>query len=155
VLAEVRRNQSRQTASRADVADQVMAGTQRARMGPVIQRRSVMAIARQLSVGANGKDLGLTPLEKQVIALVLAGYTSKESGQKIGVSERVVRQNLREIFAKFGVSNRFELVLFALHRDLVDPIQISPRATERRLGQTPRTRRMQGVSSSLARETWF
>jgi len=114
-----------------------------------------MAIARQLSVRANGKDHGLTPLEKQVIALVLAGYTSKESGQKIGVSEHVVRQNLRDIFAKFGVSNRFELVLFALHHDLVDPIQISPRATERRLSQTPRTRRMQGVSSSLARETCF
>jgi DNA-binding CsgD family transcriptional regulator len=114
VLAEVRRNQSRQTASRADIADQAMAGTQRARMGLVMQRRS-MAIPRQLSVGANGKDHGLTPLEKQVIALVLAGYTSKESGQKIGVSEHVVRQNLRDIISKLGVSNRFELVLFALY----------------------------------------
>lgn len=112
-----------------------------------------MRIKRRLSVGANGKDLGLTPLEKQVIALVVAGYTTKESRQKIGVGERVVRQNLRDIIAKLGVSNRFELVLFALDHDLVNPIQMSPRATERRLSQTPRTRRMQGVSSSLARET--
>jgi len=110
-----------------------------------------MAIARQLSVRANGKDHGLTPLEKQVIASVLAGYTSKESGQKIGVSDHVVRQNLRDIISKLGVSNRFELVLFALHYHLVDPIPISPRATKRRLSQAPRTRRMQGMSYSWAR----
>lgn len=125
VLADVRRNRSRQTASRADMADQIMAGTQRARMGLAAQRRSVMAIARDLSVGANGNDHGLTPLEKTIIALVLAGYTSKETGQRIGISGHRARQNLGNIIAKLGVSNRFELVLFALHNHLVDPIQIS------------------------------
>lgn len=106
--------------------DQFLAGTQRAMIGLVIQRRSVKAIARQFSVRANGKDLGVTPLEKQVIALVLTGFTSKESGQRIGVSEHVVRHNLKDIIAKLGVSNQFELVLFALHHDLVDPAQMSP-----------------------------
>jgi DNA-binding CsgD family transcriptional regulator len=77
-----------------------------------------MPIATRVSAGANGKDSGFTPLEKQVVALVLAGYTIKESGERIGLSERSVRRHLRDIMAALGVSNRFELVLCALHDDL-------------------------------------
>jgi DNA-binding CsgD family transcriptional regulator len=94
------------------------------------------SIARQRFIEPNGKKFSLTPLEKQLIALVLAGCTSKESACRIGVSEHSVRQHLRDIIAKLGVSNRLELVLFALHRHLIDPVQISPFVTEVRLSQT-------------------
>jgi len=79
-----------------------------------------MPNARQVSVGPNGKDRGFTPLEKQVVALVLAGCTIKESGERIGLSEQRVRHHLRDIMAALGVSNRFELVLCVLHDDLID-----------------------------------
>lgn len=94
------------------------------------------SIARQRFIEPNGKNFSLTPLEKQIVALVLAGYTSKESGQRIGVSEHSVRQHLRDIIAKLGVSNRLELVLFVLHHHLIDPVQISPCVTEVRLSRT-------------------
>jgi len=79
-----------------------------------------MPIARQVSAGANGKERGITPLEKQVVALALAGCTIKESGERIGLSEQRVRHHLRDIMSTLGVSNRFELVLCALHHRLID-----------------------------------
>ena len=97
-----------------------------------------MSIARQLSVGTNRKDFHLSPLEKQVVALALAGYTSKESAHRIGLGEHSLRQHLRNIMGKLGISNRFELVLFVLHHHLTHPIQIPPRVTEKRLSKTPR-----------------
>lgn len=129
---------------------------QRARMKPVTQRRRITPIAKQLSMGANGKDFDLTPFEKQVIALIFSGYTSKESGQRIGVSEQSVRQHLRDIMGKLEVSTRLELVLFAFHYHVIDPVQISPQVTEKRLRQThSRTRRIQALNSSMARRTGF
>lgn len=86
-------------------------------------------------VEQKGKKFGLTPLEKHIIASLLAGYTSKESGQKIGVSQSCVRRRLRGIIAKLGVANRLELVLFALHHHLIDSAQISPRVSEIRISQ--------------------
>jgi len=80
-------------------------------------------IVRQTFIEPNGKNFCLSPLEKQIIALVLAGYTSKESGQRIGVSASTVRHHLRGIIAKLGVANRLELVLLARHLDLVGPLQ--------------------------------
>ena len=90
-----------------------------------------MTSPRLRCVEAKMKDFGLTPLEKQIIALVLAGYTTKESGQQIGVSGYSVRQHLRRVMAKLGVTNRLELVLFALHYDLIDLVQKSPRRSPR------------------------
>ena len=79
-----------------------------------------MPIARQVSAGANGKDRSLTALEKQVVALALAGCTIKESGERIGLSEQRIKRHLRDAMAALGVSNRFELVLCVLQDGLID-----------------------------------
>lgn len=96
-----------------------------------------MVTARQTSEREDNIDLHLTPLEKQVIALALAGFSSKETAQRIGVSDLQIRKLLRDITAKLGVSNQLELVLFALHHQLITPIQIIPRLAEETLGQAP------------------
>jgi len=109
------------------------------RFAPSVRRRA-MATSEP-----NGKNLSLTPLEKQIMALVLAGYTSKESGQIIGVSRPSVRHHVRSIMAKLGVANRLELALYALHHHLIVPVQIlprkSPRVIEARLSRTLRAKR--------------
>jgi DNA-binding CsgD family transcriptional regulator len=74
----------------------------------------------QISVGASGKDLGLTPLEKQAIALNLAGYSHQESTERLGISQQDLRLQLEGICNKLRVSNQFELLLFALYHQLVD-----------------------------------
>jgi DNA-binding CsgD family transcriptional regulator len=74
----------------------------------------------------NRKDFGLIPLEKQVIALAVAGYSSAESATIIGISEPAIRLHLTGICGKLRVTNQFELILFALHHQLIDTLEISP-----------------------------
>jgi DNA-binding NarL/FixJ family response regulator len=69
-----------------------------------------------------GRPFGLTARELEVTATVVAAYTNKDIAQKFSISERTVKNHLTNIFDKLGVSNRLELVLFALkHR----PTEIS------------------------------
>lgn len=74
----------------------------------------------------NRKDFGLIPREKQVIALTTAGYSSAESATIIGISEPAIRLHLTSLCDKLGLSNQFELILFALHHQLIDTWETSP-----------------------------
>jgi DNA-binding NarL/FixJ family response regulator len=70
--------------------------------------------------GAERKPFGVTPRELQVIARVVAGYTNKDMASEFSISEQTVKHHLTNIFNKLGVSNRLELVLFAIAHKLVD-----------------------------------
>ena len=85
-----------------------------------------MPNAGLLSVEINWNDFGLIRLERQVIALIVAGYSSEEAAKRIGVSEPATRLHIACICDKLRVSNQFELVLFALHHQLADMEEISP-----------------------------
>jgi len=74
----------------------------------------------------NRIDFGLIRIEKQVIALAAAGYSSREAAQRMGISAPAIRLHITRICDKLRVSNQFELVLFALHHQLVDIEEISP-----------------------------
>jgi DNA-binding CsgD family transcriptional regulator len=63
-------------------------------------------------------DFGLTARERQVIALVCSGYTNKDLARELGISVHTAKYHLATVFDKLGVSNRLELVLFALHNEL-------------------------------------
>ena len=65
------------------------------------------------------QHLGVTPREVQIIALIVAGYTNKDLAQKLGISENTAKHHLTNIFNKLGVSNRLELVLYAIDHQLV------------------------------------
>ena len=65
------------------------------------------------------RDFGLTPREMQVIPLIAAGYTNKDLAQKLGITEHTAKHHLTNIFDKLGVSNRLELVLFAINHQLI------------------------------------
>jgi two-component system, NarL family, nitrate/nitrite response regulator NarL len=66
------------------------------------------------------QHLGLTPREMEVIALIVAGYTNRDLAQKLNISEHTAKHHLTNIFDKLGVSNRLELVLYAIDHQLVD-----------------------------------
>jgi two-component system, NarL family, nitrate/nitrite response regulator NarL len=65
------------------------------------------------------KTFGLTPRELEVIEVIHAGYTNKDIAQKFSISEGTVKHHLTSIFDKLGVSNRLELVLFAVEHQLI------------------------------------
>jgi DNA-binding NarL/FixJ family response regulator len=57
----------------------------------------------------------MTPRELQIVALICEGLKNKEIAHQLGTKEQVVKNYLRSIYAKAGVSDRLELALFTVH----------------------------------------
>lgn len=72
--------------------------------------------------GPTRQNFGLSPREIQVVAAIAAGYSNREIAHKLSLSEQTVKHHVTNIFDKVGVSNRMELVLFAVSHKLVDDI---------------------------------
>ncbi len=64
----------------------------------------------------------LTLREKHVIACLMQGFPNREISQRLAIAEQTVKNHLRSIFDKVGVSDRLELVLYALHHKLELPL---------------------------------
>jgi two-component system nitrate/nitrite response regulator NarL len=91
----------------------------------VIQALRRLAPARNSAV--NRRDFGLTPREKQIIALIGAGYTNKDLAKELGISENTAKHHITNIFDKLGISNRLELLLFATEHRLINDESPAPR----------------------------
>ena len=68
----------------------------------------------------------LTPREEQVVALVAEGMSNRDVSNELSLSEHTVKKYLFRIFDKLGVSNRVELVLYAVHHGDTRPVQWLP-----------------------------
>lgn len=66
------------------------------------------------------QHLSPTDREMEVIGLIVAGFTNKDLAQKLKISENTAKHHLTNIFNKLGVSNRLELVLYAIDHHFVD-----------------------------------
>jgi DNA-binding NarL/FixJ family response regulator len=64
----------------------------------------------------------LTQREKCVIACLMQGFPNREIARCLSVAEQTVKNHLRSIFDKVGVSDRLELVLYAIHQKLDLPL---------------------------------
>jgi DNA-binding NarL/FixJ family response regulator len=78
------------------------------------QHSNVTSILAQDSVGARVRDR-LTPKEIQIVALIVQGYKNKLIASQLGTKEQVIKNYLRSIYDKTGVSDRLELALFTIH----------------------------------------
>ena len=70
------------------------------------------------SVGARVRDR-LTPKEIKIVALIVQGCKNKEIAHRLGNAEQVIKNQLRSIYTKAGVSDRLELALFAIHQPVL------------------------------------
>jgi len=61
---------------------------------------------------------GLTPREREIAALVGQGYRYREIAEMLSISEQTVKNHLRNMFHKLGVSDRLQLALYAIHHNL-------------------------------------
>lgn len=64
----------------------------------------------------------LTRREKNVIACLVQGFPNREISQRLSIAEQTVKNHLRSVFDKVGVSDRLELVLYVLHHKLDLPL---------------------------------
>jgi DNA-binding NarL/FixJ family response regulator len=68
-------------------------------------------------INAKGEGV-LTSRENQVVNLVAEGISNREIAEQLSIKENTVKKSLLRIYDKLGISNRVELVLYALtHRD--------------------------------------
>ena len=70
------------------------------------------------AVGARVRDR-LTPKEMQIVALIVQGCKNKDIACQLNTKEQVIKNYLRSIYDKTGVSDRLELALFTLHHRLL------------------------------------
>jgi DNA-binding NarL/FixJ family response regulator len=69
----------------------------------------------------------LSSKELAIIGCVTQGMRNKEIAYKIGTTEQVVKNYLRKIYDKLGVSDRLELALYCLHHQLLkQPVVLQP-----------------------------
>jgi DNA-binding NarL/FixJ family response regulator len=61
----------------------------------------------------------LTPKELKILGLILQGYKNREIAEELKNSEQVIKNYLRSIFDKTGVSDRLELALFTMHHKIL------------------------------------
>lgn len=69
----------------------------------------------------------LSPRQLEVLLLVAYGFTSREIGERLGVTEETVKTHLRWIFGRLSARNRAHAVGIG-YRDGLLPIDAHPPA---------------------------
>jgi DNA-binding NarL/FixJ family response regulator len=79
-----------------------------------VQRSNITTMQSADNVGTRARDR-LTPKEMQIVALIVQGCKNKDIATQLGTKEQVIKNYLRSIYDKTGVSDRLELALFTIH----------------------------------------
>ena len=61
----------------------------------------------------------LSKKELAIISCITRGMRNKEIAYQIGTTEQVIKNYLRKVYDKLGVSDRLELALYCLHHELL------------------------------------
>lgn len=86
-------------------------------------RATIANVLTQMSRGRTNdpeaeKIASLSPREREIIGLVGAGLKNQQIAHRLSLSETTVRHHLTSIFAKLGVSDRLELIIYAYQHNL-------------------------------------
>jgi DNA-binding CsgD family transcriptional regulator len=81
----------------------------------LLARRARITLAPEPVAGSDaahsaapGQELGLTPREREVLALVAEGHTNRQIADTLFISEKTASVHVSNILAKLGVTNRAE-----------------------------------------------
>jgi DNA-binding NarL/FixJ family response regulator len=66
-------------------------------------------------------EIGLTPRESHVVALIAAGAPNKEIARRLGLSMNTVKSHIRTAYRAMGVSSRTQAVLWAVEHGVTAP----------------------------------
>jgi len=90
----------------------------------------IEAYRSQSANPASAKPKGrLTDKELLIVACVTQGMKNKEIAAEVGTTEQVVKNYLRKVYDKLGVSDRLELALYCIHHRLLQGVKV-PRPAE-------------------------
>jgi len=95
-------------AARAEL-ERLGAATDLARLDAIVGKR------------ISGREHGLTPREREVLALLATGKTNRAIGQELFISEKTVARHVANIYGKLGLSSRSAATAYAYEHDLLGP----------------------------------
>ncbi len=97
-----------------------------------LDSHTTAAVMRQFSSAIEPPPLGgrdcdrnrslLSQREREIVALVAQGFKNKEMAEKMFISEQTEKNHLHNIFDKLGVSDRLELALYGIHKNIHTPV---------------------------------
>ncbi|MCR5585560.1 MAG: response regulator transcription factor [Lachnospiraceae bacterium] len=64
-------------------------------------------------------DIKFTKREEEILILIASGYSNKEIGDKLFISEKTVKNHITGIFDKINVKDRTQAALYAIKNNLV------------------------------------
>jgi len=73
-----------------------------------------------MQVSSPRQRIRLTPKEMRIVAGVTQGLRNKDIASDLNTTEQVVKNYLRKIYDKLGISDRLELALYCMHHRLLD-----------------------------------
>ena len=77
----------------------------------------------------------LSPKEMSIITCITQGKRNKEIAYQLGTTEQVIKNYLRKIYDKLGVSDRLELALYCLHNKIIHTDADEESVAQKVLGQ--------------------
>lgn len=99
-----------------------------------VHRAQIVAMPMTDRVGRRVLER-LTPKEIQIISLVAEGWKNKQIAERLTTKEQVVKNYLRSIYDKTGVSDRLELTVYTVHHRALAEATERARAGMNRVAQ--------------------
>jgi DNA-binding NarL/FixJ family response regulator len=81
-------------------------------------QRALAELPKDDMVGTRVRDR-LTPKQVRIVALIVQGCKNREIAIRLKTTEQVIKNYLRLIYDKTGVSDRLELALFTVHHPML------------------------------------
>jgi DNA-binding CsgD family transcriptional regulator len=82
---------------------------------------------------------GLTARERQVARMLLAGATTEHIAERMVISRHTLRDHIKTIYVKFGVTSRPEFTALLLHEETIPHRGGTDDELARTGGETART----------------
>ena len=86
--------------------------------GPAVLPLPVLEEAQRDLLSLPGVGMSVTPREVEVLRLIAEGLTNTEIAERLVVSAATVKSHVNHIFAKAGVRDRAQAVVYAYSRGL-------------------------------------
>jgi DNA-binding NarL/FixJ family response regulator len=91
-------------------------------LAPSVTRRVIAAFGRRRAPSESARDLArLSEREREVLLLVARGRSNAEIATELAIGEATVKTHLSSLFAKLGLRDRVEAVIFAYESGVVEP----------------------------------
>lgn len=92
-------------------------------LSPEVARKMLGELARPAEAEPATAEYGLTDRERDVLELLVSGVTSnRDLADRLFVSENTIKFHLRNILDKLHLSSRAQVIAYAMHHHLVNPI---------------------------------